>query len=412
MHDRDLSAAAFEALEMPLLVIDEARTIVRSNAAADELFGFAGDGLAARPLEEIVDPDYHAGLDERWAAAMAAGGSAGQNGHFCARSGKALEMAFAVYPAIAEGHSLLVVRDVAETRLRDAEIELRAQLLDQIDAAVVVVDEQRRIVVWNTGAERLYGWPRAAAIGRTGEELGMVVNEEDELEAERARGRLDAGGRSQVQIQVRRRDGTIVPVEAHGSVIRRPDGGVAQRAYVVIDVSDREEREDQLRRRARMQQAVADFGRAALTAPDLGELMDTACAKVADLLDAPFVKVMELEPGSPDLILRSAVGWAPAAIDTPHVSAVDSHAGHALETAEPILLEDLELEWRFHGTEPLRERAIRSGIAVVIPGQEGPYGVMAAHHRDPGHFDFDQAAFVESVANVLAAAIAHERQRA
>ena len=410
MEDSDLSQAVFEALEVPLVVLDEARSIVRSNAAADELFGFVPDGLQGRPLEEIVDPDYLEGLDERWEGALRVGGSAGQDGHFRTRGGERLQLSFALYPEVPEGHSLLVVRDVPETRLRDAENELRVQLLDEIDAAVVVVDNQQRIVVWNRGAERLYGWPRAAAIGRTGQELGMVVDGENQLEADRARGRLEAGGRSQVQIKVRRRDGTVVPIEAHGSAIRRPDGAIAQRAYVVIDVSDREEREDQLRRRGEMQQAVVEFGREALSSSELTELMPRACETIATVLDAPFVKVMELEPGATDLTLRSAVGWDPDLIDAPHVPAFDSHAGLALETDEAILLEDLDLEWRFHGTEVLRDQSIRSGIAAVIRGSETPYGAIAVHHPDPGHFDRDQTAFVESIANVLAAAIARERQ--
>ncbi len=412
MDDIDLSGAVFEALEVPLLVIDADRTIVRSNVAADEVFGYVPDGLAGMSLEEIVQPRYRDGLDERWAGALMAGGSAGEDGHFLTRDGDPLELPFAFYPDVGDGHSLLVVRDVPQARLRDAENALHAQLLDQVDAAVVVVDADRRIVVWNAGAERLYGWPRAAAIGRTGAELGMTVDEENEREADRARGRLEAGGRGPARVQVRRRDGSVVPIEAHGAAIRRPDGGIARYAYVVIDVSERHEREEHLRRRVAMQEAVAELSREALAEPGLGSLMERACETVANVLDAPFAKVLELDSGSPELTLRAAVGWDTAMIGTPHVSAVDSHAGYALETREAILLEDLHLEWRFHGTEVLRERSIRSGIAAVIPGAERPYGVIAVHHRDAGHFDFDQTAFVESIANVLATAIARERQRA
>jgi GAF domain-containing protein len=161
-----------------------------------------------------------------------------------------------------------------------------------------------------------------------------------------------------------------------------------------------------------MQEAITDLSREALAEPGLKTLMERACEMVAEVLDAPYVKVLELEPGADMFVLRAAAGWDPAMVDTEHVSVVDSHAGHALETREAILVEDLDLEWRFHGIKVLRQHGIRSGIAAAIPGPDAPYGVIAAHHTAAGHFDFDQVAFVESIAGVLASAIARQRQRA
>ena len=56
---------------------------------------------------------------------------------------------------------------------------------------------------------------------------------------------------------------------------------------------------------------------------------------------------------------------------------------------------------------------MRSSIAVRVPGRARPFGVIAAHAREPHRFGADDAGFAQQVANVLAAALDRERgQRA
>src|SRR5215813_6698161 len=45
------------------------------------------------------------------------------------------------------------------------------ELLDLVGEAILVRDPHGRILAWNRGAEELYGWPRAQAIGRLADEL-------------------------------------------------------------------------------------------------------------------------------------------------------------------------------------------------------------------------------------------------
>jgi DNA-binding NarL/FixJ family response regulator len=46
-----------------------------------------------------------------------------------------------------------------------------------------------------------------------------------------------------------------------------------------------------------------------------------------------------------------------------------------------------------------------SGMSVVLPGREGPYGVMEAHTKHRRNFSEDDAHFLQTVANVLATAV-------
>jgi PAS domain S-box-containing protein len=64
-----------------------------------------------------------------------------------------------------------IARDITEQKKREELAQRQAQLLDQAYEPILVRDPQDRIVYWNRGAERLYGWTAAEAIGRVSHEL-------------------------------------------------------------------------------------------------------------------------------------------------------------------------------------------------------------------------------------------------
>src|SRR5262249_45594149 len=56
--------------------------------------------------------------------------------------------------------------DVTDRRVANERLREQAALLDQATDAIVVKDLQDRILYWNRGAERLYGWTADEALGR------------------------------------------------------------------------------------------------------------------------------------------------------------------------------------------------------------------------------------------------------
>ena len=60
--------------------------------------------------------------------------------------------------------AVLVLRDVTEKRRAQRKLREQEHLLDL--AHVLVRDRDNRIVMWNTGAEQLYGWTREEALGK------------------------------------------------------------------------------------------------------------------------------------------------------------------------------------------------------------------------------------------------------
>ncbi|WP_306056345.1 MEDS domain-containing protein [Natronococcus wangiae] len=173
-----------------------------------------------------------------------------------------------------------------------------------------------------------------------------------------------------------------------------------------------QEREQELQSRLHQQKIVTEIGQQALEDRDLDQLMHDASVVVAETLDNEYCKVLELLPGGDEVFLRQGVGWRDGVVGNATVPTdLDSQAGYTLLSEEPIIVEDLRTEERFSGPELLTSHDVVSGISVIIGTVEEPWGVLGTHTTDRREFTEYDVNFVQSVANLLAAAIERHEYR-
>ena len=179
------------------------------------------------------------------------------------------------------------------------------------------------------------------------------------------------------------------------------------------DITQPKREQMELETRTRQQAVVAELGLRALANDDLQALMDDEVASVARTLRVEYVKIVELLPGGEELLMRAGVGWEEGLVGSARESAgLGSQAGYTLLVNEPVIVEDLSTETRFNPPPLVQERGGVSGMTVVIPGREEPFGVLGAHSRSRRTFSEDDVNFLQAVANVLATAIErHETEK-
>jgi PAS domain S-box-containing protein len=194
-------------------------------------------------------------------------------------------------------------------------------------------------------------------------------------------------------------------------------------ANVLADAIARAGVEADLATRARQQAAVADLGRRALGEPDLSFLLGATVDAVTETLDVPFVKILELLPGSDTLLLRAGAGCEDGLVGQATIGAgSDSQAWFTLAEDSPVVVEDLGRETRFHAPQLLVNHGVVSGMSVIVFGRDRPWGVLGAHATERRRFSANDVNFLQAVANVLAEAIgrlevegslrnAHDRER-
>jgi PAS domain S-box-containing protein len=180
---------------------------------------------------------------------------------------------------------------------------------------------------------------------------------------------------------------------------------------VVLEVSDREKAQAALKNRLKQQAAVAQLGQLALSGLELPDLFEQTTALVAQSLNVDDCKILELLPEDNALLLRSSVGLEKELTDKAKVGTdVKSQAGYALLSGKPVISDNLNEETRFTGSLLLYENRYISGVSTIIPGKENqPFGVLEAHSILEHQFSWDDANFLQSVANILSTAITRKQ---
>ena len=86
------------------------------------------------------------------------------------------------------------------------------------------------------------------------------------------------------------------------------------------------------------------------------------------------------------LHLRAGLEGQLAGADQRVSAARDSHAGAAIESGLHVIVDDWSNESRYSMPPALRVLGIRSSLAVVIKGKDGPFGVLDIHSTEPSRF--------------------------
>jgi two-component sensor histidine kinase len=182
------------------------------------------------------------------------------------------------------------------------------------------------------------------------------------------------------------------------------EGQVRRAIGVISDITDLVEREEEAALRERRSGYIAEIGRRSLSGANAADLIADAPARLAELLEVDFAKVLLRKPGEQNLELRSSFGF-----DVPLGTEVqgddNSQAGVTLSEQEPIVVSHLDSERRFNGPPLLTDAGVVSGVSVVIGDVTDPLGVLGVHSRKARSFTEEEINLVQSVANLLAGAM-------
>ncbi len=186
-------------------------------------------------------------------------------------------------------------------------------------------------------------------------------------------------------------------------------GGRSVFEGALVEVTDRVDAQQQLRRRVAQQEIVAELGELALRS-DLKQVFEAAAGAMATHLGG-FLTGVFCTTDDSDLALHAGHGWPEEMMDGYVIAQGTSDQMRYILSAEaPVITDSLPDETRFRPSEFLLERGARAGVSAVIHGTSSPLGVVGVWSDLDRSFDEADVHFVESVANLLAAAI--ERQQA
>lgn len=136
-------------------------------------------------------------------------------------------------------------RDATERVRINEQLRFQAQLLGAVGEAVVGLGADGEVVYWNRAAEEMYGWSAGEAMGHPFMEIAVPDDFHErtgEVMSEVSAGRPWSG-----ELFVRRRDGSIFPIEATNTPVFGENGVPGGVISVMRDLSARKEAEEALR---------------------------------------------------------------------------------------------------------------------------------------------------------------------
>lgn len=258
-----LEAAVIERAPNGLVMVDQQGNIVLVNAQIERSFGYKRAELLGRPIELLVPERFRSQHSSyrrgfiRQPTTRAMG--AGRDLYGLRKDGTEFPVEIGLSPLETEQGTMVLGTIVDITERKEAEEKMRRsqeQLAGLISAAmdaIISVDSQQRIVLFNNAAERMFLFPADDAIGQP----------LDRFIPERFRGAHKQHVADFGQAHVTRRsmgslgnlyglraDGEEFPIEASISQIET-DG---RKLYTVIlrDVTERQRAEESLREQARI----------------------------------------------------------------------------------------------------------------------------------------------------------------
>jgi PAS domain S-box-containing protein len=236
--------ATLDSLLTEIVVLDRQGVVIACNRPWSRFATVSGAAA-----EADVGADYLAACDARndeTAARTAAGLReiiAGTSEEFTIeypRHGAGLERWFVLHANRYDGPGearVVVAHDEITARHQDkAEIATQAALLDEVDVAVIAMDEGGRVTRWNDAAEAMFGHVHSEAIGRPAVSL---IAADDLRRGEQAIAATRAVGRWQGRLNFHRSDGSSFPAEVRVRQMVDDDGCPAGRISALLDVTER-----------------------------------------------------------------------------------------------------------------------------------------------------------------------------
>ena len=143
---------------------------------------------------------------------------------------------------------IFAARAAAEMERQTADLRIRhqASLLDKAQDAILVRDLDHRILFWNQGAERMYGWTQAQALQQSVPDLFY----DDPAPFQHAHEMVLAHGEWVGEMVQKNRSGDLLEVEVRLTLVLDEDGKPESILSINTDISQRKATERQIQRLA------------------------------------------------------------------------------------------------------------------------------------------------------------------
>ncbi len=248
----------FETSQDLILVSDPKGVLVQVSPSSQTILGYAPEQMIGHSAIEFIHGGDLDSTREEMRAARRGLHTRNFDARYVHRDGRSVTLSWMGTWSEPVRRHFFVGRDMTESRLaqetlRESE-QLARGIVDTALDAFIQMDESGTISDWNSQAERIFGWSRGEALGRS---LGELIIPEIHRAAHKSglQRFLRTGEGSilghRLEIEARRRDGKEIKVELSITALQRRNGVVFN--GFVRDLTDKIAAEDRIRQAEKME---------------------------------------------------------------------------------------------------------------------------------------------------------------
>jgi PAS domain S-box-containing protein len=234
----------FEAAADGVVILDEQGRMLFVNSTAERITGFARDGLLGSQLIDLVPPVQRDGFEQVVRTVLNGTNIEAFDLELTTTSGEPICASVTTSTVLADtGAVVLSFRDVTSERMLEIELlktkEFLERLIDSTVDAIVAADTRGQIILFNPGAERIYGYTTDEVVGKM-----MVWKLYPEGVAKQVMRMLRStsyggvGRLEQTRREICSKSGELVPVNMTASIVYE-DGREVATVGIFSDLRDR-----------------------------------------------------------------------------------------------------------------------------------------------------------------------------
>ncbi len=226
--------------------------IIYWNQSAEKLYGYSHKEVLGKEVYEILRTEYETTFEEYLAELNRVGHWEGEITQTTKDGRKIFVESRQAISESKDGASVVLEtsRDITERKISNERIRQQASLLEKTRDAILVCDLNHKIIFWNRGAEKLYGWKSEEILG---EEVCEKICRGDRKIIETALKVLEKSDEWQEETLNYSKDGKEIIVISRWTLVRNELGQPDYFLIVNTDITNLKNTEHQLFRAQRLE---------------------------------------------------------------------------------------------------------------------------------------------------------------
>lgn len=417
----DHAISIAEAMNEPLWLGDRYHRTIYVNPVYEKTSGYSLAECIGKPSDFCFDEKSKQTIAEHHK--LRKEGMASQyEATMVSKSGEKIPLLISGAPT-ATGGTIGIFINLSKVKKLEEKSRITEQIVKNSAEAIVVMDKDHKIQLWNSGASKIFGYKESEVLGK---KLSTLVVPKDLAEENRKIVQEVEEKNILRNFETKRLIKSGDRIDVSLSISKVTDKSTGYKGYLVIyqDITDRKRINTELQKRFEaIQDAYKELGLQKRQADYLYEIMDLATEKgpierlgklivsASCMLTKCDAAVLRLkEKNRKYLKLLSCLGVSSKWLDKDKIAFQNSLAEDAYRTGRPIIIQDIDASTKHRGVKLVKEHNFKALILIPLVLEGELIGSLSLYATDPGKFRLIETEFLQRFGKQCTLALAIKRK--